>query len=275
MIVRYNLSIFTKVRRLPFLKLICFPLMICLFSCGNIRKATYFYNVEESSFRSVEVENLEPVLKENDLLSITVSSVNPEAAEMFNKANISATQSATSANRSSSVSGYLVDQDGYIRFPILGKIKASGKSKKALREELTTALKTRKLLIEPIVDIRYLNFKISVLGEVKNPSVLTVPSEKISLLEALGLAGDITIYGNKDNVVLIREENGVRRLRRIDLTSRDIFTSPYYYLKSNDIIYVEPNEAKVSGASQVKQWIPVVLSAISLAVVTVVTVGNK
>jgi len=256
--------------------LLLMVLGVLLSSCGSIEKATYFYDVDESTFavRRGGLDNYEPILSKNDLLSISVGSVNSEAAEIFNKSSMSATQSSTSANRSSSVSGYLIDQDGFITFPVFGKIMAAGKTKKALTEEITNELKTRKLLIEPIVDIRYLNFKISVLGEVKNPSVLTVPSEKISILEALGLAGDITIYGKKDDVVLIREENGARRLKRLNLTSDEIFTSPYYYLKSNDIIYVKPNEAKVSSASQVKQWIPVILSAISLAVVTVVTLGK-
>ena len=132
-----------------------------------------------------------------------------------------------------------------------------------LREEITTLLINRKLLLEPIVDIRYLNYKVSILGEVKNPSVLTIPSEKISILEALGLAGDITIFGRRDNITLIREENGVKRMRILDLTSNEIFSSPYYYLKSNDIIYVQPNNAKVASSSGIRDWIPVILSAIS------------
>lgn len=244
--------------------------LIFIASCGNMKKATYFYDTSDSTYLNSNVQNLEPVLQENDLLSISVSSVNPEAAEIFNVSNIVATQSSTVSGVTAQASGYLVDQDGFIRFPILGKIKAAGKTKKALREEITKALDSQKLLIDPIVDVRYLNFKVSVLGEVKDPSVLTIPNEKISLLEALGLAGDITIFGNKENVALIREENGVKKLRRLDLTSSEIFSSPYYYLKSNDIVYVEPRKSKVAESSVVKQWIPVVLSAISLAIITIV-----
>jgi len=235
-----------------------------------MKKSTYFYETSNATFLNSNVESLEPVLSENDLLSISVSSVNPEAAEIFNVSNIVATQSSTVSGVTTQASGYLIDQDGFIRFPILGKIAAAGKTKKALREEITAALDTQKLLIDPIVDVRYLNFKVSVLGEVKNPSVLTIPNEKVSLLEALGLAGDITIFGNKENVALIREEDGVKKIRRLDLTSSEIFGSPYYYLKSNDIIYVEPTKAKVNESSLVRQWIPVVLSAISLAIITVV-----
>ncbi len=239
-------------------------------SCSNMKRATYFYGTSDSTYLNRETESLEPVLQQNDLLSISVSSINPEAAVMFNVSNVVATESSTLSGARTQASGYLIDQDGFIRFPVLGKIKAAGKTKKVLREEITAELQTRKLLIDPIVDVRYLNFKVSVLGEVKNPTVLTVPNEKISLLEALGLAGDITIYGNKENVALLREEDGVKKLRRIDLTGTDLFASPYYYLKSNDIIYVEPTKSKVAESSLVKQWIPVVLSAISLAIITIV-----
>lgn len=241
----------------------------CLYSCGSAKNATYF-NQNTNIAYSNRVENLEPVIQLNDLLSITVSSINPEAAEMFNMANDAAAQSSTNSGNTTRVSGYLVDQDGFIRLPILGKIEAAGKTKKVVREEITALLVNRKLLLEPIVDIRYLNYKVSILGEVKNPSVLTIPSEKISLLEALGLAGDITIYGRRDNITLIREENGVKRMRKIDLTTNEIFTSPYYYLQSNDIIYVEPNTAKIASSSGTRDWIPVILSAISLTIIAVI-----
>lgn len=246
---------------------------IALSSCGNAKSATYFNNISSRSFRT-DVEQLEPIIQKNDLLSISVTSVNAEATKLFNQQTQDAAQMTNSAGGSSSVSGYLVDQDGYVNFPILGNIVAAGRSKKDLRDEITAKLIDEKLLIEPIVDIRYLNYKISVLGEVKNPSVLTIPNEKISLLEALGQVGDITIYGRRDNVTLIREENGIKRIREIDLTTSEIFNSPYYYLQSNDIIYVQPNKGRIAGASEVKTWIPVILSAISLAVVTVVTINR-
>ncbi len=246
-----------------------FLIAACLSSCGSAKNAIYFNNNTSIAYTN-KAQNLEPVIQLNDLLSITVSSINPEAAQMFNMANDAAAQSSTNAGNTTRVSGYLVGQDGFIRLPILGKLEAAGKTKKVLREEITGLLVDRKLLLEPIVDIRYLNYKVSILGEVKNPSVLTIPSEKISLLEALGLAGDITIYGRRDNITLIREENGVKRMRKIDLTTNEIFSSPYYYLQSNDIIYVEPNNAKVASSSGVRDWIPVILSGISLAIIALV-----
>lgn len=237
-------------------------------SCGSTKGATYFNNVSSKSF-TTDVEQIEPIIQKNDLLDITVTSVNAEATQLFNKQARDAAQTTNNGGGTSSVTGYLVDQDGYVNFPVLGNIMAAGRSKKELRNDITSKLVAEQLLIDPIVDIRYLNYKVSILGEVKNPSVLTIPNEKISLLEALGRAGDITVYGRRDNVTLIREENGIKRIREIDLTTSEIFNSPYYYLQSNDIIYVQPTKGRIAGARQVKDWIPVILSAISLAIVTV------
>ncbi len=242
---------------------------LCLNSCGTTKNAIYF-DEPSSMLINYQKAGLEPIIQSNDLLSIVVSSVNPEAAEIFNSSRNSNAQSSTNAGNTTRVSGYLVDQDGYINFPILGQIKAAGISKKELREEITGQLVSKKLLLSPIVEIRYLNYKVSILGEVKNPSVLNVPSEKISLLEALGMAGDITIYGRRDNVTLIREENGVKKIIKLNLTTNEIFNSPYYYLQSNDIIYVQPNGAKVASSTGTKDWIPVILSGISLTIIALV-----
>ena len=247
---------------------------VVLSSCVNTKKTTYFNEVQSTNFLN-DYENWEPVIKPNDLLSIMVSSVNPEAAEIFNISNTNNSRSSTVSGTTAQVSGYLVDQDGLIRFPILGAIKAVGKTKKQLREVITAELENRKLLLDPIVDIRYLNFKVSVLGEVRNPSVLTIPDEEISLLEALGLAGDITIYGERDNVVIIRqEEYGVKKFARVDLTSNEIFKSPYYYLRPNDVVYVEANKKKVASTSMTPQWFAVLLSGLSLMVISIATFVN-
>jgi len=239
-------------------------LAVVLTSCTNLKKATYFNNIPDSKFES-NLANLEPILKENDLLSIAVSSLNPDATEIFNPVN----SSELSRNNSNQAPEYLIDGDGYIRFPFLGNIKAAGKTKPELRKEITEELERRELLVEPIVNIRYLNFRVSVMGEVGNPSVLTIPSEKVSILEALSLAGDLTIYAQRDNVLIIREENNMKQLSRIDLTSSEIFTSPNYFLKPNDIIYVEPNKSKVASTSRLISWLPVILSALSFGVIVV------
>ncbi|MGC3947785.1 MAG: polysaccharide biosynthesis/export family protein [Chryseolinea sp.] len=249
------------------------PVIVCLMalallnmSCGNSKQAVYFNSIGDSNLTPA-VSDLEPVIRSNDILSITVSSLNPEASSVFNKPIAPASTTTPSATTTTQANGYLVDLEGFIEFPILGRIKAAGLKKHELKKQLTTILLDKKLLVDPIVDIRYLNFRVSVMGEVANPTVVTVPSEKISLLEALALAGDLTIYARRDNVMLIREEPGQRMIRRIDLNSSSLFTSPYYYLKSNDIIYAEPNKSKVASTSRLTQWLPVIFSFLSLAII--------
>lgn len=245
-------------------------LVMLFVSCGNMKKSTYFYEAPDSIYNSSIHENLEDTLRENDLLSISVSSVNKEAADMFNTSNQVGANTAMVSGVLSQASGYLVDKRGFIRFPILGEIEVKGKTKQEVRDYITTSLTEQKLLLDPIVDVRLLNFRVSVLGEVLRPNVFTVPSEKISVLEALSLAGDITIYGNKERVSLIREVGGNKVLQHLDLTSSDILSSPYFYLKSNDVLYVEPRPSKVAESSVVRPWIPVALSVVSLAIITIV-----
>ena len=260
---------YTRLFTFSFFKLLfIFIAPFLLSSCVNVKKATYFNDVGEGEFKG-QVASLEPILQKNDILSISVSSLNPEAAEIFNVSNLIATQSSSSEGKTTQASGYLIDQEGFIRFPILGRLKAAGMTKKELREKITQELTGRKLLLEPIVDVRYLNYKVSVLGEVGNPSVLTIPNEKVTLLEALGLAGDLTIYAKRDNVLLIREKEGIKRTHRIDLTTDELLTSPYYYLQSNDIIYVQPNKSKVASTSRTVQWLPVIISALSFGIIAI------
>ncbi|AKD04409.1 polysaccharide biosynthesis/export family protein [Pontibacter korlensis] len=252
-----------------FFGLVLVPFVILLqFSCTNTKNAIYFSDLGNTEFSSA-TEKLEPVIQRNDLLNISVSSLNPNASQIF---NVNSTGDIRSISASSSVApatGYLVDQDGFIQFPVLGKVKAAGLTKKALKDGIENELLRRKLLLDPIVDVRYLNYKVSVLGEVANPSVLTVPNEKITLLEALGLAGDLTIFASRNNVLLIREEEGKKKLIRIDLTTDELFKSPYYYLKSNDIVYVEPNKTKIASAGAARQWLPLVISSLTLVVVSI------
>jgi Periplasmic protein involved in polysaccharide export len=240
-------------------------LMIVGTSCMNTKKALYFAGQHDGSFNPTAVPK--PIIQPNDLLNITVSSLNPEASAIFNQPNnagTTATLTTTTAN------GYLVDGEGNIQFPLLGSIKAAGMTKDELKNKLTKDLTDKKLLVDPIIAVRFLNFKVTVLGEVAKPTVITVPSEKISLLEAIGLAGDLTIYAQRDNVMVIREEDdGKKTTKRLNLNSTELFNSPYYYLKPNDVVYVEPNKAKVATTSRWQMWVPIVLSALSLGIIVV------
>ncbi len=235
-------------------------------SCVSTKKTTYFNNAQEASYTPSILDSSFIVIQKNDILSIVITSLNPEASAIFNTVNTSTTN-YTSTGTYQSIGGYLVNSEGFIELPILGNIKVAGLTKKGLKEKITNILIEKKLLLEPIVSIRQLNFEITVLGEVGRPSVITVPSEKVSLIKALGLAGDITIYGEKNNVTLIRENNGKRIVTHIDLNSADFLTSPYYYLQPNDVIYVESNKNKVASVSRTRQSLPVIISSLSLLII--------
>lgn len=230
-------------------------------SCGSAKKAVYFNNQAEGIYNNAAPQ-LQQIINPNDILSINVSSLNPEASQIFNNSGVAANNSSLSTSKN--LGGYLVEQDGSILFPVLGKIQVGGLSKSELTEFLRKTLEDKKLLIDPIVSINFLNFRVTVLGEVAHPMVVPVPNEKISLLEAIGMAGDLTIFARRDNVLLIREEKGKRMLKRINLNSGDIFNSPYYYLKTNDIVYAEPNRSKVFAASESRSLLPLGISLISL-----------
>jgi len=238
-------------------------------SCYSTRKSVYFRGLEDMTISS-KIENEAPVLRKNDLISITVSSLNPAATEVFNSP-VSRTSNTSAISGTINQSfGYLVDVDGNIQFPILGDLKAEGLTTKALEDTVRSQILAGKYLVDPIVTVRYLNFKISVLGEVGNPSVYNIPNEKVTLLEALALAGDLTIYAKRSNVLLIREEKGERKLVRLDLSSSELFYSPYYYLKSNDIVYVEPKRSKVANTHPVGAYVSAMISTASLIITLII-----
>ena len=183
-------------------------------SCVETRYSSYLNNVSDTMFLSNE-KNKEIKIQKNDILSIHINSLNQDASAIFNTQNSYVINGSSSNGSNTYSSGYLVNTDGDIQLPILGNIKAEGLSKKELKNEITKTILDKKLLVDPIVNIRHLNYEVTVIGEVGKPTVINVPSEKISLLKALGLAGDITVYGKKDNVLLIREVDGKRRVKHI------------------------------------------------------------
>jgi polysaccharide export outer membrane protein len=237
-------------------------------SCLSTKKAIYFRGQEDGTIKSSNFVP-ETIIQSNDILSILVSSQNQEASTAFNAPVTTDVSSTNSSGSRSELTGYLVSGEGNIQFPLVGEVKAAGLTKDQLRDTLTSILSRRKLLVDPIVNVRMVNFRVTVLGEVGHPSVIPVPSEKISLLEALGLAGDLTVNAKRDNVLIIREEPGRKVIKRINLNTSDLFTSPYYYLKSNDIVYVEPNKAKVNNSSLAPMWITLALAFLSFGVILV------
>lgn len=248
----------------PLLSVVIAALIFC--SCTSPRKLSYFNDIKENvSYGVAKTDDV--LISPNDILSINISSLSAEASSIFNPDKESLSRTTTVTGSSVERGGYLVNNEGFIQLPVLGNMKAAGRTKEELKNEITKALLDNKLLKDPLVEIRFLNYEVTVLGEVGSPTVITVPSEKISLLKAIGLAGDLTIYGRRDNVVLIREELGKRTTRQIDLTSADFLNSPYYYLEPNDIIYVQPNKARAAQSGMWPQLIPILLTGLSVAVI--------
>ena len=219
-------------------------------SCVPRKKIAYFQGVERLVQDSISKQSI--VLKPNDLLSIKVSADNLESVRPFNLMSISRPVSGGTSDMAGSSSNsqevpYLIDSEGDIHFPVLGTIEVKGLTPRELREKLTTQLK--EYIKDPIVNIRILNFTVSILGEVSGPGTFTVSGERIALPEALGLAGDLTIYGQRDNILVVRETNGIKTFKYLDLLNADILNSDFYYLQQHDIVYVEPNSAQRQSAS--------------------------
>jgi polysaccharide export outer membrane protein len=241
------------------------PVLICCFftSCVSTQKSVYFNNVPDTVIAPVK-GNFEPVIHKNDVLQIVVSSMNPQDAIVFNTPSIASTGAPGSGPQAI---GYLVSEQGFIEYPVLGKVKAAGLTKDQLTTYLRDELDNRKLMKDPVVSIRFLNYRVTVLGEVSRPTVVNVSNEKMTILEALGMAGDITVFGKKENVLLIRDVDGQRVIKRLNLNNDEIFSSQYYYLQSNDIVYVEPTKSRVAVASGSRQTVPIILSSLSLMVI--------
>jgi polysaccharide biosynthesis/export protein len=262
-------------------------LVLSFGSCVNSKKVIYFNNIQDTVLQNTGV-NVESVIQKSDILSITVSSLNAEASTVFNSSTMLTpissslltvagsmpTNVGSSSTTSPQLMGYLVSQQGAINFPVIGAIHAEGLTKRQLEQEIVKDLVDKKLLVDPIVTVRFLNFRITVLGEVSRPATINVVNERISILEALGFAGDLTIYGKRENVLLIREENNKKIIKRLNLNSEALLSSPYYYLKTNDIIYVEPNNAKIASTNRAQQLLPIILSALSFVAI-IVTYGFK
>jgi polysaccharide export outer membrane protein len=234
-----------------------------LLSCGSPRNVVYLQDVEPLKQQAIGHPH-EMIIHQDDLLAIMVNSKDPELALPFNMPLVTYQLGSQSAGQQR-ILGYLVDREGYIDFPILGKLAVAGLSRMQLTGLIKERLMKDDLIKDPVVTVQFLNFKISVMGEVARPGSFSINSDRVTLLEALGMAGDLTIYGKRDRVAVIREANGKRTVLFHDLRSADIFESPCYYLQQNDIVYVEPNKAR-AGQSEINQnnSVSVWLSAVSI-----------
>lgn len=226
--------------------------ILSLTSCFSGKKAQKELNYLQGKLDTLPNKTValkEVTIQKGDLLSIIIFSDNPEATAIYNQQQ--AAVSSSGAGNSNVLSttplitnGYLVDQQGNIFMQSLGSIHAEGLTRQQLSDLLAEKLKP--FLKNPYANIRFLNFRFTVIGEVNKPGTFTVPDEKVSVLEMLGMAGDLTVYGRRDNILVIREKNGNREFGRIDLRKSDVFQSPYFYLQQNDVVMVEANSKKAS-----------------------------
>jgi len=234
-------------------------------SCGDTRHITYMQGKFDTAKLS-QIQISEPVFRKGDLVSIIVYSDNPTATALYNQSLVvvstgssgssggngsgggSGSLAGTTGASSPTTPGYLVDDRGNIQFQGLGELHIDGLTKQQLRDLLDARLKD--YLKNPYYTIRFMNYRFTMLGEIQHPGIFSIPGEHISLLEAIGMAGDLTFYGRRENVLVMRDSSGVRQWARLDLTKPEVLASPYYYLQQNDIVYIEANKKKVVASDQ-------------------------
>ena len=246
-------------------------------SCDTYKKINYLQDVVPDKAERIAI-NKGILIQPKDMISIVVSSRNPELALMFNLPVISyqAGSETVSNGGSQRLLGYVVDNDGYIDFPVLGLVKAAGLTRWELAKEIKGMIVDGNYIKDPVVTVEFMNFKISVMGEVTSPGTYNIEGDKITILQALSLARDLTIFGRRDNVSVIREQDGERVIYQVDLRSASIFESPAYYLQQNDIVYVEPNKVRAGQSTinennikSVSLWVSIGSFLTSLAVLVV------
>lgn len=240
--------------------------MLLLASCTNSKKVIYLNDLtaaDSANFKQAQ-DVFENKIQKNDQLWITVGGSNPNDLQVLNSASgLVAGGANLGAVSSNAMLGYFVEADGTIKIPFVGKVQAEGLTRMELENRLTELFK--EYTKNPVVNVRFLNYFFSVLGEVGKPGRVGMINERTTIIEAISQAGDITFLGRSDNLLVIREENGVRTFGRVSLLSKDLFKSPYFYLRNNDVIYVEPVKSKFISRAGVPQY--VTLTAVGLSLI--------
>ncbi len=251
-------------------RILCLIVIIATsFSCKVPTDVVYFQeskNLEEIS----STNTFTPVFKVDDVVSIFISATDMDAARPFNLMRGASLDTSGLDSGIGSDTGttneptYLIDEDGNIDYPVLGTLKIAGLTRTQVKEMIKEKLKA--YINDPVVSVRLKNFKITVLGEISRPGSYTIPNERITVIEALGLAGDMTIRGKRENVVVIRENEGVNTYHRVDLTSKSIFESPVYYLAQNDVLYIEPNDTRIRESKTRTNTFGIIVSVLGVLI---------
>lgn len=236
-------------------------------SCSGIKNINYFQDVGVKDTTNIEIASFkQPTIQPDDILSVSIFTLDPISGAQINQLSSQTLQNVSGTNgqtTQASINGFLVDKSGDIELPNLGKVKLLGLTTNEASDHIRDMAKLD--FKKPSVQVRFANFKVTVMGEVVRPAMYTLPNEKVTVLDVLSLAGDLTIYGKRENVMVIREKNGKKDIGRLDLYSTNIFKNPYYYLKQNDIIYIQPDKAKAAALNAPgRANLGLILSAISV-----------
>ncbi len=255
-------------------KVACLAVLI-FSSCSSIKNTKYFNDIPDDRLNTVleNVPYVEPTIRPDDILSINIQTADPAATQVLSMGNTSNSALGTSSTGigGAQISGYLVDSKGNIELPVIGPVKVGGLTTEQAKEAIKA--KTSVYFKNPTVNLRFSNFKITVLGEVTKPGTYVVSNEKINILDALGLAGDLTVYGKRENVALVRQNvDGSREFVRLDLTKSNVLNSPYYYLRQNDYIYVEPGKAKIVSSDAIQNRNVGIITAVATSLLSVLTI---
>ncbi len=251
--------------------------IFCFSSCTQYKHIAYFEDFPDTAKRtSVQTVNFKsPTIQPDDLLSITIETVDPQISALLNNAN-DVTQTAMStapAPQQQTIPGYLVDKNGEVELPFIGKIKLQGyttiEARDVVRKEMEKYIKS------PIINIKFSNFKVIVFGEVARPATYIMPTEKVTVFDALGQAGDLTIFGRRDNVLVIRDSlNNKKNMVHLNLNSKSIMSSPYFFLQPNDVVYVEPNKSKAASTDAIRNRNITIIASIASFLVVVASRVN-
>lgn len=245
-------------------------------SCVTQKQLTYLHDADASKVDSINAKyspRTEHVIRPGDALTVFVSALDKEAVAPYNLPTvIYAAPGSNQVQTTPMLQYYVVDAAGYIEMPVLGKLQVGGLSRPEAEEEIRKVLSRQ--VIDPTVRVSVVGAKVSVLGEVNRPSQVSMPSGRMTIFDALAAAGDLTPYGRRDNVLITREVNGKLELARLNLGNADIYTSPYYFLQQNDVVYVSPNKVRAIGSTNSGLWLSVVSTALSAATI-IVTVVKK
>ena len=244
-------------------------------SCVTQKQMTYLRSVDAQSADSINQHFksvAEIVIKPGDALTVYISALDREAIAPYNLPSVAFVEpNSTDVRTMGQLQTYRVDEEGYIELPVLGKIHVEGLKRDEVAAEIRKALESQ--VVDPLVQVNMIGAKVSVMGEVTRPGQVTITNGRLTLLDALAAAGDLTPYGRRDNVLITREQDGKLEFARLNLTSEDIFASPYYYLQQNDVVYVSPNKVRVINSTNVSLWLSMV-STVASAATVIVTVIN-